>query len=82
MSGFSFRGVHSSKFGIYTQDTSRIILPPRREGKVVISCLILSFQIMVCSAPDQHLSLRHSLLSPRCFARRETCCFSQLLDDF
>ena len=36
MSGFSFRGVHSSKFGIYTQDTSRIILPPRREGKVVI----------------------------------------------
>lgn len=36
MSGFSFRGVHSSKFGIYTQDSSRIILPPRREGKVVI----------------------------------------------
>ena len=36
MSGFSFRGVHISKFGIYTQDTSRIILPPRREGKVVI----------------------------------------------
>ena len=36
MSGFSFKGVHSSKFGIYTQDTSRAILPPRREGKVAI----------------------------------------------
>lgn len=36
MSGFSFRGVHSSKFGIYTQDQSRVILPPRREGKVTI----------------------------------------------
>ena len=36
MSGFSFRGVHSSQFGIYTQDRNRIILPPRREGKVVI----------------------------------------------
>lgn len=36
MSGFSFRGIHSSKFGIDTQDTSRIILPPRREGKIVI----------------------------------------------
>lgn len=36
MSGFSFRGVHSSKFGICTQDTSRTLLPPRREGKVVI----------------------------------------------
>lgn len=36
MSGFSFRGVHSSKFGIYTVDQSRTILPPRREGKVVI----------------------------------------------
>lgn len=36
MSGFSFRGVHSSKFGIYTQDTDRIILPPRREERIVI----------------------------------------------
>ena len=36
MSGFSFRGVHSSAFGIYTQDTGRIIIPPRRDGKVVI----------------------------------------------
>ena len=36
MSGFSFRGIHSSRFGIFTQDTSRTILPPRREGKVII----------------------------------------------
>lgn len=33
MSGFSFKGVHSSKFGIYTQDQSRTLLPPKREGK-------------------------------------------------
>ena len=31
MSGFSFKGVHSSKFGIYTQDQSRTLLPPKRE---------------------------------------------------
>ena len=36
MSGFSFRGIHSGKFGIYTQDANRIILPSRREGKIVI----------------------------------------------
>lgn len=36
MSGFSFRGVHSSKFGIYTKDQSRVLLPPRREGKIII----------------------------------------------
>lgn len=36
MSGFSFRGVHSGKFGICTQDMSRIILPPRRDGKIII----------------------------------------------
>ena len=36
MSGFSFRGVHSSAFGIYTQDQSRSILPPPREGKITI----------------------------------------------
>lgn len=36
MSGFSFRGTHSSKFGIYTQDQSRALLPPRREGKTTI----------------------------------------------
>lgn len=36
MSGFSFRGVHSSKFGIYTKDQNRVLVPPRREGKVVI----------------------------------------------
>lgn len=36
MSGFSFRGVHSSKFGIYTQDQGRVLVPPRREGKVTI----------------------------------------------
>lgn len=36
MSGFSFRGVHSSKFGIYTQDQNRVLVPPRREGKITI----------------------------------------------
>ncbi len=36
MSGFSFRGVHSSAFGILTQDQSRSILPPPREGKITI----------------------------------------------
>ena len=36
MSGFSFKGVHSSKFGIYTQDQSRTLLPPKREGKITI----------------------------------------------
>lgn len=36
MSGFTFRGVHSSTFGIYTQDQSRFILPSRREGKITI----------------------------------------------
>lgn len=39
MSGFTFRGVHSSAFGIHgihTQDQSRFILPPRREGKITI----------------------------------------------
>ena len=34
MSGFSFKGVHSSKFGIYTQDQSRTLIPPKREGKI------------------------------------------------
>lgn len=36
MSGFSFRGVHSSAFGIFTQDQSRELLPPRREGRITI----------------------------------------------
>lgn len=36
MSGFSFRGVHSSTYGIYTKDTGRVLLPPRREGRIVI----------------------------------------------
>lgn len=36
MSGFSFRGVHSSTFGIYTKDQGKILLPPRREGKLTI----------------------------------------------
>ena len=36
MSGFSFHGVHSSTFGIYTQDQARTILPARREGKITI----------------------------------------------
>ena len=36
MSGFSFKGVHTSKFGIYTQDQSRTLLPPKREGKITI----------------------------------------------
>ncbi len=36
MSGFLFRGVHSSKFGIFTQDKGRAILPPRREGQITI----------------------------------------------
>lgn len=36
MSGFTFRGTHSSTFGIYTQDQSRTILPSRREGKLAI----------------------------------------------
>lgn len=36
MSGFSFRGVHSGKFGISTQDQARSILPPRREGRIAI----------------------------------------------
>lgn len=36
MSGFTFRGTHSSDFGIHTVDQSRTILPPRREGKIAI----------------------------------------------
>jgi phage-related protein len=36
MSGFSFRGVHSSQYGIFTQDQNRILIPPRREGKTTI----------------------------------------------
>lgn len=36
MSGFIFKGVHSGNFGIFTQDAGRIILPPRREGKIAI----------------------------------------------
>lgn len=36
MSGFTFKGIHSSTFGIYTQDQDRTILPPRREGKIEI----------------------------------------------
>lgn len=36
MSGFTFRGIHSSKFGICTQDQSRVLIPPRREGRVTI----------------------------------------------
>lgn len=36
MSGFSFRGVHSSAFGIHTQDQSRSILPPPREARITI----------------------------------------------
>lgn len=36
VSGFSFRGRHSNEFGIFTQDQSRMILPPRREGRIVI----------------------------------------------
>lgn len=36
MSGFTFRGKHSSQFGIHTVDQSRVILPPRREGRIAI----------------------------------------------
>ena len=36
MSGFIFRGTHSSVYGIHTVDQSRTILPPRREGKIAI----------------------------------------------
>lgn len=36
MSGFTFKGIHSSRFGIFTQDTGRVLLPPRREGKIAI----------------------------------------------
>lgn len=36
MSGFTFKGVHSNTFGIYTQDQGRVILPPRREGRITI----------------------------------------------
>jgi hypothetical protein len=56
MSGFSFRGVHSSKFGIYTQDTSRIILPPRREGKRHIS------------AAPHCMTLQRSIRAERCIS--------------
>lgn len=36
MSGFTFRRRHSSEFGIFTVDQARTLLPPRREGKLVI----------------------------------------------
>lgn len=36
MSGFTFRGTHSSRFGIHTVDQARTILPPRREGRIII----------------------------------------------
>lgn len=36
MSGFTFRGIHSSTFGICTQDQSRSIQPPLREGRISI----------------------------------------------
>lgn len=36
MSGFTFRGISSKKFGIYTVDQDRKILPPRRESRVTI----------------------------------------------
>ena len=36
MSGFTFRGRHSSLFGIHTVDQARVILPPRREGRIAI----------------------------------------------
>ena len=36
MSGFTFRGVHSSVYGICTQDQERAILPPGRDERIVI----------------------------------------------
>ena len=36
MSGFTFRGVHSSTYGICTQDQERAILPPGRDERIVI----------------------------------------------
>lgn len=36
MSGFTFRGVHSSVYGICTQDQGRAILPPGRDERIVI----------------------------------------------
>lgn len=36
MSGFTFRGKHSSVFGIHTVDQARTISPPRREGRITI----------------------------------------------
>ena len=36
MSGFTFRGRHSSLFGIHPVDQARVILPPRREGRIAI----------------------------------------------
>lgn len=36
MSGFTFRGKHSSAFGIHTVDQERVIAPPRREGRIAI----------------------------------------------
>ena len=34
--GFTFRGAHSSKYCIHLQSQSRVLLPPRREGNIVI----------------------------------------------
>ena len=36
MSGFTFRGVHSSTFGIHTQDQDRALSPPLREERITI----------------------------------------------
>lgn len=34
--GFTFRGVHSSRYGVHMQAQGRTLLPPRREGSIVI----------------------------------------------
>lgn len=36
MKGFTFRGIHSREFGIFAQDQERILIPSRREGRILI----------------------------------------------
>lgn len=74
MSGFTFRGIHSSEFGIYTKDQSRAILPPRREGKITIPGRHGAYDGMTTSVYDERTeSIRCSFKCPPGKSVPEVC---------
>lgn len=74
MRGFTFKGVHSSTFGISTQDQSRILLPPRREGRLTIPGRSGYFDGMLSTVYDERAEeILCGFVKPRNMTISEAC---------